>query len=120
MRSALLIIAVALGLLLITFGYTYTTGALWNQNFIVIGGYLVFLTVLTDQINLIALRKKGRGVIIPYLFSIVLKLLLSIVFLVVLVKQNTETVKELVIVFLVYYAIFSALEIFLVSRRTKM
>ncbi|RLD23276.1 MAG: hypothetical protein DRI71_05680 [Bacteroidetes bacterium] len=119
MRSALLIIAVAIGLLLFTFGFTYVTGGLWNQNFLYIGGFQVFLTVLTDQINLNALNMQGRGVIIPYLISIVLKLILSIIFLVVLIKQNSEAVPELVIVFLVYYAIFSALEIFLVSRRTK-
>lgn len=120
MRSILLIIFVALGLLLTTFAYTYISGFHWNQNFLIISGFLVFLTVLTDRINLVALKKQGRGVIIPYLFSIILKLLLSIVFLVVLVKQNIDAVKELVIVFLVYYAIFSALEIFLVNRRTKM
>lgn len=120
MRSALLIIAVALGLLLLTFLFSYANGWVWDQNFYVVGGFLVFLTILTDQINLSALKKEGRGVIIPYLVSIILKLLLSIVFLVLLVKNNMDAAKELVIVFLVYYAVFSVLEIFLVGRRTKM
>jgi hypothetical protein len=120
MRSAVLIIAVAIGLLILTFLFSYANGWVWDQNFYVIGGFLVLLTILTDQINLSALKKEGRGVIIPYLVSIILKLLLSIVFLVVLLKSNMDAAKELVIVFLVYYAVFSVLEIFLVSRRTKM
>lgn len=119
MRSAILIIAVAIGLLILTFLYSYASGSVWDHNFSIIGGFLVLLTILTDQINLRALKNEGRGVIIPYLISIILKLLLSIIFLVVLIKNNIDAAKELVIIFLVYYAVFSVLEIILVSRRTQ-
>ena len=119
MRSSLLIIAVGLLLLLLTYIVIILGGWPWHQNFIIISTYLVFLTILSHQINLISVRQEGRGVIIPYLVSTVLKLIFSGGFLIVIVKLDPEMVEALVIAFLVYYAVFSTLEIILVSRRTR-
>ena len=119
MRSTLVIIAVAVILLLLTFVCTYLGGWSWNQNFVLISIFLVLLTILSHQINLRSINKEGRAVIIPYLTSTVLKLVLSGGFLMVIIKINPEIVKALVIIFLVYYAVFSTLEIILVSRRTR-
>ncbi len=119
MRSTLVIIAVALMLLVLTYLASIIGGWPWHQNLIVMAVFLVLLTILSHQINLISASQQGRAVIIPYLISTVLKLVLSIGFLIVIIKYYPDMVKVLVIVFLVYYATFSALEIILVSRRTK-
>jgi hypothetical protein len=119
MRSTLVIIAVALVLLILTYLASIIGGWPWHQNLIVMAVFLVLLTILTHQINLNSISQQGRAIIIPYLISTVLKLILSGGFLFVIVKYYPEMVKVLVIAFLVYYATFSALEIILVSRRTK-
>ena len=119
MRSSLVIIAVALVLLILTYVAFVIAGWPWHQIFIMMTGFLVLLTILTHQINLNSINQQGRAVIIPYLISTVLKLILSGGFLIIIVKFYPEMVKVLVIAFLVYYATFSALEIILVSRRTK-
>ena len=119
MRSSVVIIAVALVLLILTYIVSVIAGLPWHQIFIMMAGFLVLLTILTHQINLSSINQHGRAVIIPYLISTVLKLILSGGFLIVIVKYYPEMVKALVIAFLVYYATFSALEIILVSRRTK-
>ena len=119
MRSSLVIIVVALLLLLSTYLVSLLGGWPWHQNFIMLIVFLVLLTILSHQINLFSVKQQGRAVIIPYLISTVLKLILSGGFLMVIVKVYPEMVKALVIAFLVYYATFSALEIILVSRRTK-
>ena len=119
MRSSLVIIAVALLLLILTFLISLIGSWPWHQNFIMMSAFLVLLTILSHQINLISVSQQGRAVIIPYLISTVLKLLLSGGFLMIIIKFYPEMVNVLVIVFLVYYAAFSALEIILVSRRTK-
>jgi hypothetical protein len=119
MRSTLVILCVALLLLVLTYLVTVIAGWPWHQNYIFMAVFLVLLTILSHQINLSSVNQQGRAVIIPYLISTVLKLILSAGFLIVIVKYYPEMVKFLVIAFLVYYATFSALEIFLVSRRTK-
>jgi len=119
MRSSLVIIAVGLVLLVLTYLVSVIGGWPWHQNFIMMTVFLVLLTILTHQINLNSINQQGRGVIIPYLISTVLKLILSGGFLVVIIKYYPEMVKVLVIAFLVYYATFSTLEIILVSRRTR-
>ena len=119
MRSSLVVIAVALVLLVLTYLSSVIGGWAWHQNYIKISVFLVLLTILSHQINLISIKQEGRAVIIPYLVSTVLKLLLSGGFLMVIVKVYPDMVKGLVITFLVYYATFSALEIILVSRRTR-
>jgi len=119
MRSSLVIVAVALVLLVLTYIASVVGGWPWHQNFFLMTGFLVLLTILTHQINLNSINQQGRAVIIPYLISTVLKLILSGGFLMVIVKYYPDMVKVLVIAFLVYYAAFSALEIILVSRRTK-
>ena len=119
MRSSLVIIVVALLLLISTYLVSLLGGWPWHQNFIMLIVFLVLLTILSHQINLFSVKQQGRAVIIPYLISTVLKLILSGGFLMVIVKVYPEMVKALVIAFLVYYATFSALEIILVSRRTK-
>ncbi|RLD19980.1 MAG: hypothetical protein DRI71_11030 [Bacteroidetes bacterium] len=118
MRSSLVILAVGLVSLALTYLIFVLAGWQWHQNFIVISVYLVLLTLLSHHINLISTSQEGRGVIIPYLVSTVLKLIFSGGFLLVIVKLYPEMVKGLVIVFLIYYAAFSTLEIILVSRRT--
>ena len=119
MRSSLVIVAVALVLLILTYIASVVAGWPWHQIFFLMTGFLVLLTILTHQINLNSINQQGRAVIIPYLISTVLKLILSGGFLIVIVKYYPEMGKVLVIAFLVYYATFSALEIILVSRRTK-
>ena len=119
MRSTLVIIAVALVLLILTYIASFIAGWPWHQIFIIMTGFLVLLTILTHQINLNSISQQGRAIIIPYLISTFLKLILSGGFLFVIVKYYPEMAKVLVIAFLVYYATFSTLEIILVSRRTK-
>ena len=119
MRSSLVIIAVALLLLISTYLVALIVGWPWHQNFIMLMVFLVLLTIISHQINLFSVNQQGRAVIIPYLISTVLKLILSGGFLMVIVRFYPEMIKALVIAFLVYYATFSALEIILVSRRTK-
>lgn len=119
MRSSLVIIAVALMLLVLTYIVSVIGGWQWHQGFIIMIVFLVLLTILSHQINFISSNQQGRAVIIPYLVSTVLKLIFSGGFLMVIIKYYPEMVKVLVIAFLIYYATFSALEIILVSRRTK-
>ena len=119
MRSTIAIITLGLLVLVITYMVFMAGGWLWHQIFIMMSVFLVFLTILSHQINLTSVNQQGRAVIIPYLISTVLKLLLSGVFLMVIIKLYPEMVKGLVIAFLTYYAAFSTLEIILVSRRTK-
>lgn len=119
MRSSLVIIAVALMLLGLTYIVTVIGGWQWHQGFIIMTVFLVLLTILSHQINFISSNQQGRAVIIPYLVSTVLKLIFSGGFLMVIIKYYPEMVKVLVIAFLIYYATFSALEIILVSRRTR-
>ena len=119
MRSSLIIIAVALILLVLTYILSVVGVWSWHKNYIMMSVFLVILTILSHQINLISASQHGRAVIIPYLVSTVLKLILSGGFLMIIVKLYPEMVKGLVIAFLVYYATFSTLEIILVSRRTK-
>lgn len=119
MRSSLVIIAVALMLLVLTYIVSVIGGWQWHQGFIIMTVFLVLLTILSHQINFISSNQQGRAVIIPYLVSTVLKLIFSGGFLMVIIKYYPEMVKVLVIAFLIYYATFSALEIILVSRRTK-
>ena len=119
MRSSLVILGVGLLLLLPTYLVSFFGGWHWHQTFIIMIGFLVSLTILTHQINLISVNQEGRAVIIPYLISTVLKLIFSGGFLMVMIKLYPELVKSSVIAFLVYYAAFSTLEIILVNRRTK-
>ena len=119
MRSSLVIIAVALLLLGLTYILSVIGGWLWHQNYIMMSVFLVILTILSHQINLSSVNKQGRAIIIPYLISTVLKLILSGGFLMIIIKLYPEMIKALVIAFLVYYATFSTLEIILVSRRTR-
>ena len=117
MRSSLLIIMVSAILLLITYFFIIMIGWTWHPVLLVTGGFLAILTIVTHQINLYSAKQKGRAIITPYLVSIVLKLVLSGGFLFSLVKVFPEMAKILVISFLIYYSIFSALEIILVNRR---
>ena len=119
MRSSLVIITVGLLLLVSTYLVSILGGWPWHQNFIMMAVFLVLITIITHQINLISVNQQGRAVIIPYLISTVLKLIFSGGFLMVIIKIYPEIVKSSVIAFLVYYASFSTLEIILVSRRTK-
>ena len=119
MRSSLVIIAMGLLLLISTYLVSILGGWPWHQNFIMMAVFLVLITTLTHQINLISVNQQGRAVIIPYLISTVLKLIFSGGFLMVIIKIYPEIVKSSVIAFLVYYASFSTLEIILVNRRTK-
>ncbi len=117
MRSTVIAGLVAIGLLLITLVAVLVMRWQWNQNFITISSFLFLLTVLSHKINLRSLNQQGRAVIIPYLTSTVLKLVLSSMFLIVLVLYDINNIKVLVIVFLIYYATFSTLEIILVNQR---
>lgn len=119
MRSSLVIIAMGLLLLISTYLVSILGGWPWHQNFMMMAVFLVLITILTHQINLISVNQQGRAVIIPYLISTVLKLIFSGGFLMVIIKIYPEMVKSSVIAFLVYYASFSTLEIILVNRRTK-
>jgi len=119
MRSTLVILGVAAILLILTYAILTLVGWPWDQNFLLVGIFLILLTILSHQINLRSINKEGRAVIVPYILSTVLKLILGGAFLMIMVKLNPEIVKGLVIVFLLYYATFSALEIILVSRRTQ-
>ena len=115
----LLIVIVALAMLGLTYGITMMGFWQWSNLFLINTGFLVFLTIVSDQINLKALDQKGRGVIIPYIVSTILKLVFSVIFLVLLVKQNMEWAKLIVFSFLVYYLVFSILEIIIVNNRTR-
>ena len=117
MRSTIISALVAIGLLALTFIASLVMSWHWNQNFIVIAIFLFLLTVLSHQINLSSVSKQGRAVIIPYLTSTVLKLILSSIFLIVMVLSEPSNIAAMVIVFLVYYAAFSVLEIILVNKR---
>ena len=119
MRSSLVISAMGLLLLISTYLVSILGGWPWHKNFIMMAVFLVLITILTHQINLISVNQQGRAVIIPYLISTVLKLIFSGGFLMVIIKIYPEIVKSSVIAFLVYYASFSTLEIILVNRRTK-
>ena len=119
MRSSLLIIMVSAILLSLTYFFITLIGWTWHPVLLVTGGFLALLTIVTHQINLFSAKQKGRAIITPYLVSIVLKLVLSGGFLFSLVKVFPEMAKILVISFLIYYSIFSALEIILVNRRLK-
>lgn len=120
MRNILLVVIIAFALL----GITYIAALLglwtWSKLFLINAGFLVFLTIVSDQINLRALEQTGRGMIIPYLVSTILKLVFSAIFLILLVKQNMEFAKIIVFSFLAYYAVFSTLEIIIVNRRTTL
>lgn len=91
----------------------------WHQIFMLMLAFLVVLTILTHQINLMSINQQGGAVIIPYLISTVLKLLMSAVFLMLIVKIYPGLVEGILIAFFFYYATFSTLEIILVNRRTK-
>jgi hypothetical protein len=119
MRSILYIILLAILLLLLTWLAAYFGNWLWHDAFFLISAFLVLLSLLSHQINLRSVNQQGRAVIIPYIASIVIKLLLSGTFLFIIVMYNQQIVKSLVIVFLIYYASFSVLEIYLVNRRVK-
>lgn len=120
MRNIFTIVALAAGLLALTFTLSYLLPQLqWHVHYTYLAGFLLMLTILSHQINLFAAGRQGREVVIPYLVSTVLKLLLSSGFLIAIVWLNRAMVKELVVLFLVYYAAFSALEIFLVNKRLK-
>lgn len=119
MRSAIQITLVAI----LLFASTYLGSVLgiwpWTNHFLIVGGFLVFLTIVSDQINLKALDQEGRAVIIPYLVSTILKLVFSGIFLILFVKQNIDFAQLIVYAFLTYYAVFSVLEIILVNKRTR-
>jgi len=119
MKYILLIFIVALGLLGITYLFSEFNFFPWTNFYALNIGFLVFLILVSDTINQKALEQSGRGVIIPYLVSTILKLIFSAVFLILLIKQNLSSAKEIVYSFLPYYAIFSGLEIFIVNRRLK-
>lgn len=112
----MIISAVAFILLAITYLASYVIPLEWSNVYLIIAVFLIILTVIVHQINSIALARKGRGVIIPYLISTVLKLILASGMLIILVKFNQGLAKELVIIFLIYYAVFSALEIMMVNK----
>ena len=119
MKYILLIFIAALGLLGITYLFSEFNFFHWTNFYALNIGFLVFLILVSDTINQKALEQSGRGVIIPYLVSTILKLIFSAVFLILLIKQNLSSAKEIVYSFLPYYAIFSGLEIFIVNRRLK-
>lgn len=107
-----------MGLMILTYLLTLFTGIQWDINYVLIGVFLFLLSTLSHFINLKAEYQQGRGVIIPYISSTVIKLLLSSGFLIIIVYLNRGMVKELVVLFLIYYAVFSIVEIILVNRRT--
>ena len=119
MRAVFFILATAVGLL----GFTYLGPILnlypWTIHYLINMGFLVFLTIVTDTINQRALEQKGRGVIIPYLVSTILKLIFSAIFLILFIRQNMDSAREIVFSFLAYYSIFSALEIIIVNKRLR-
>ncbi len=119
MRGIFTISALALGLTLLTYLACLLPLLAWQPQYLYMVVFLLLLTIITHQINLFSASRQGRAVIIPYLASTVLKLLLSSGFLIAMVWINRPLVRELVILFLVYYAAFSALEIFLVNKRLR-
>jgi hypothetical protein len=118
-RSVLLIFLAGAFLIGIAFLGSLFGFWLWTEDFLIIIGSLIFITVVSDQINLQALDQQGRSVIIPYLVSTILKLLFSAIFLILYIKQNIESAKLVVFTYLVSYAVFSALEIIIVNKRTR-
>lgn len=119
MKSVLYILATAL--ILAAFTYLLTLLGLfgWDRHFLINLGFLVFLTVVADVINQKALDQEGRGVIIPYIISIIVKLIFSAVFLILFVKANLNDARAIVFSFLAYYAVFSTAEIVLVNKRLR-
>lgn len=119
MRQIAVIIAVGLGSIALAYAGVFLGLILWTRFFVINAGFLVFLTIVSDQINIRAVGQHGRAVIIPYIISTILKLIMSAVFLILLVKENMEDAREIVYSFLVFYAIFSATEIIIVNQRTR-
>lgn len=116
-KSIILIIATGLILLGGTFLFTIVLPIEWNSVFLLMAGLLIVLTIIVHQINSFAFAKEGRSVIIPYLITIILKLILGSIMLIVLLRLNQEMARELVISFLVYYSAFTALEIIMINKR---
>ena len=114
-----MIFSTAIILVGLTYIVTVVMPLQWDNTYLIIAGLLIILTIVVHQINSIALKKKGRDAIIPYIATTILKLILASTMLIILIKINQELAKELVIIFLVYYASFSALEIVMVNRTLR-
>lgn len=119
MRSSMLIISTAIILVGLTYLFSLIIPLQWDNTYLIVAGLLIILTIIVHQINSIALRKRGRDAIIPYIATTILKLILASIMLIILIKTNQDLAKELVIIFLVYYAVFSALEIVMVNRTLR-
>ena len=120
MRGYFFILGAALLLLVGTYLLALTGLFPWVNHFLANIGFLVFLTFVSDTINQRALDQEGRGVIIPYIVSTILKLVLSAIFLILFIKQNMAMAREIVFSFLAYYAVFSTVEIVIVNRRLRL
>ena len=120
MRAYLIISGTAGILLAMTYVFSRVANVSWINHYLVIMAFLTFLTFVSDMINKRALNQEGRGVIIPYLISTVLKLIFSAIFLLFFIKQNMDMAREIVFSFLIYYAVFSALEIVIVNKRLRL
>lgn len=119
MRNTILVLLTAAVLVLLTYIGSLINFWPWSRLYLIVAGFLVFLTVVSDQINLKSLEQEGRAVVIPYLVSTILKLIFSAIFLILLVRNNLDLAKLIVFAFLPYYAVFSTLEIIIVNRRTR-
>lgn len=119
MKSLFLILATALVLVVGTFLSTLILPVVWDSVFLLMAGLLVVLTIIVHQINSAALAREGSSVIVPYLVAMILKLILGSAMLIILLKTNRGIALELVIVFLVYYSAFTALEIIMVNKRLR-
>ena len=120
MRAYFFILGAAVGLLGLTYLLSLVSILPWVNHYLANIGFLVFLTFVSDTINQRALGQEGRGVIIPYIVSTILKLIFSAIFLILFIKQNMSMAREIVFSFLTYYAIFSAVEIVLVNKRLRL
>ena len=119
MRAVLFILITACALLGFTYLGTIINLYPWIIHYPINMGFLVFLTIVSDAINERALEQKGRSVIIPYLVSTMLKLIFSAIFLILFIRQNMDSAREIVFSFLTYYSFFSALEIIIVNKRLR-
>ena len=119
MRNILIILVAALTLTGLTFLLSLTGLIEWSRYYVMVMAFLVFLTIVADQINLRSLEQDGRAVVIPYIISTILKLVFSSVFLIFFVREHMDFAKLIVFSFIAYYAVFSTLEIIIVNNRTK-
>ena len=120
MKGVLLILAMALVLGVITYLLSLAGFFPWINHYLINIAFLIFLTIVVDQINQRALDQEGRGIIIPYLVAIILKLIFSAVFLVLFVRENVELARGIVFSFLAYYVAFTTSEIVIVNKRLRL